>query len=113
VAWERRRKLSYCTQTRKRRGRSERVYVGRGPLALLAYHADQLLQAEGLAVAEARKAERARWKTTLAPVVEFERLTNLLSRALLLTAGFYQHDRGQCRKRGGQTHGERKRSGLP
>ena len=99
MGWEVRGARRYYTRTRRAGGRLVREYVGTGPVAEMAAAADAVRQAQRRAEAEARRAERARWETALAPLEELCLASDLLVRASLTAAGYHQHDRGEWRRR--------------
>jgi hypothetical protein len=99
MAWEKRGKSKYYTQTVRRGRRFVRRYVGGGSLARLAAQVDALLVAERRAAVQAAREERLRWRNAVEGLEELGRLMELLSRARLLVSGFRQHHRGEWRRR--------------
>ena len=90
MAWEQvgRRRYYYHNQWVK--GRSVRRYIGTGSVAEMAAAADDLRKLKRALAARERQAE--------APLLALCQLTDLLTRATLVTSGFHQHDRGTWRR---------------
>ncbi len=99
MGWEVRGRRRYYTRSRKVNGRVVREYVGAGAVGELAAAADALRRADRLAESEARRAEQARWREALAPLLELSRAADLLARTALLAAGFHQHSRSSWRRK--------------
>ena len=100
MPWEtNRRGFRYYTRTLKGNGRRLRRYFGNGPAAERAAAEDRQGRAERAAAAERRRAERAHLIQAGAPVRALSDCTDLLTRATLVAAGYWQHDRGEWRKR--------------
>ena len=101
MAWEARSRGRgrYYTRSRKVAGRVVREYIGTGPVAEIAAAADALRRADRRAALEARRAEEARWRAALTPLVELCRAADLMARATLLAAGYHRHSRSSWRKR--------------
>lgn len=74
-------------------------YIGTGLLGELAAAEGARRRVEREAAAKALKAERDRVETATMPLTEFFRVSDLLIQAALIQAGFYQHNRGEWRKR--------------
>jgi hypothetical protein len=89
----------YYFRYRKVNGRVTRQYIGTGPVAELAAAADALRRADRRAVAEALRAEQARWAEAAALLKELSCAADLLARAAFLTAGYRQHSRSSWRMR--------------
>ena len=101
MPWSQRGSRSYFYVTQRVNGRPRRVYVGAGGSAaatLAAADADQRRLAREAAARE-RHAEQARHQEVEAPLVRLCAVSDVLTRAALLTAGFHRHDRGQWRRR--------------
>ena len=99
MAWEARGSRRYYTRSKRVNGRVVREYVGTGAVAELAAAADALRRADRRAASEARRAEEARWRAALTPLVELCRAADLMARATLLAAGYHRHSRSSWRKR--------------
>ena len=99
MGWEVHGRCRFYTRSRKLAGRVVREYVGTGPVAELAAAADSLRRADRRAALEARRAEEARWRAALTPLVELCRAADLMARATLLAAGYHRHSRSSWRKR--------------
>ena len=99
MGWEARGRRRYYTRSKRVNGRVVREYVGAGPVAELAAAADALRRADRRAAMEARRAEDARWRETLAPLLELSRGADLMARAALLAGGYHRHARTWRKKR--------------
>ena len=99
MGWEPRGNGLYYFRYRKVDGRVTRQYLGAGGVAELAAAADALRRADRRAAAEARRAEDARWRAAVAPLLELSRAVDVVVRAALLAAGYRQHSRSSWRKR--------------
>ena len=101
MAWEARGSRRYYTRSKRVNGRVVREYVGAAgaPAAELAAAADGLRRLGREAAARERHAEQARHREAEAPLVRLCALSDALTRAALLAAGFHQHHRGQWRRR--------------
>ena len=99
MAWQQVGRRRYYYRNRCVQGRSVRRYVGTGPVAELAAVADDLRRLERAIAARERQAEQARRHQAEAPLAALCRLTDFLTRATFVTAGYHQHDRGAWRRR--------------
>ena len=101
MAWQEVDGRRYYYRGRRLCGRTRRLYVGAAgsPAAELAAAADHLRRLGREAAARERHAERERLRGAEAPLLDLCELTDALTRAALLAAGFRQHDRGAWRKR--------------
>ena len=84
----------YYTRTRRRNGRVVRIYIGGGIRGEEAAAEDVRRRTVRSAQVAVVKAAQEAWGAAQEPVVELTRWTDMLLRAALTTAGFYQHDRG-------------------
>jgi hypothetical protein len=98
MAMTRRGKRSYFYRSERRNGRPVRIYVGAGEVAELAAAAEDLRRLDRTIAVRQRQAEQARRQEAEAPLLELCKTTDLLVRAALTAAGFYQHSRGEWRK---------------
>ena len=98
--WDVRGEHRYYYRHRFIDGRTVRVYVGTGPEAEDAAAEDVRRRAERKARRQAERAEEARLRAADAPVTGLEEMVRLLTAAALTATGFYQHDRGEWRRRG-------------
>jgi hypothetical protein len=98
MAWEQRGKKRYYFRCRKVAGRVVREYVGSGPAAELAAAADALRRLEREIQSRERREEQAHLWEAEAPLLALCEATNVLTRAALVAAGYYQHDRGAWRR---------------
>lgn len=89
----------YYTRTRKQDGRVIREYVGRGPLAELAAETDALKRLRREEVARTWRAEREGLEAIDRSVEELYDAAEILTQAILLAAGYHQHNRGEWRKK--------------
>jgi hypothetical protein len=101
VAWERRGSKEYYYRSERRGGRPVRRYVGAAasPAATLAAADDDQRRLEREVAARERLAEQARQREVEAPLVRLCALSDVLTRAALLAAGFHRHHRGEWRRR--------------
>ena len=99
MGWEPRGNGRYYFRYRKVDGRVTRQYLGAGAVAEVAAAADALRRADRRAASEARRAEQARWRAALAPLLELSRVADLMARAALLAAGYHRHSRSSWRKK--------------
>jgi hypothetical protein len=99
MAWHQVGLRRYYNRNQNVAGRSVRRYVGTGPVAELAAAADNLRKLKRAVEAREHKAEQARWQTTQSPLLNLCTGANLLTRATLLCAGYYQHARSSWRKK--------------
>ena len=100
MAWSQRGSRSYFYVTQRVNGRPVRRYVGAAASAaatLAAADADlRRLQRE--VAARERHAEQERLREAEAPLLQLCQMTDALSRAALLAAGYRQHARGTWRR---------------
>ena len=82
-------------------GRPRTVYVGAAgsPAAELAAAAADLRRLGREAASRARHAERERLREAEGPLVRLCAVSDVLTRAALLSAGFHRHHRGPWRRR--------------
>ena len=101
MAWQVVDARKYYYRHRRVGGRPRTVYVGAAgsPAAELAAAADGLRRLGREAAARERHAEQARQREIEAPLVRLCALSDLLTRAALLAAGFHRHHRGPWRRR--------------
>ena len=100
MAWQAVDGRKYYYRHRRVGGRPRTVYVGAAgsPAAELAAAADHLRRLGREAAARESHAEQARQREVEAPLLELCELSDVLTRAALLAAGFHRHDRGQWRR---------------
>ena len=99
MGWETRRNGAYYYRARKVDGRVVKEYVGAGPLAELLATRDARERAEHRAVAEGRRAERARLAGVDDAADTADAAIEALLRASLVMAGYHRHQRGEWRRR--------------
>ena len=101
MAWQVVDGRKYYYRHRRDGGRPRTVYVGAAgsPAAELAAAADHLRRLEREAAARERHAEQARQQEAQAPLVRLCAVSDVLTRAALLSAGFHRHHRGPWRRR--------------
>jgi len=103
MGWERRpRGGSYYTRSRKVGGRVVREYVGGGLIGELAAAQDAEARAERETERAAWQAERERYAALDGALANLDAATDAATRAALAGAGYYQHHRGEWRRRGGE-----------
>jgi hypothetical protein len=101
MAWQVVDGRKYYYRHRRVDGRPRTVYVGAAGSAAaeLAAAADDLRRLGREAAARDRLAEQARQREVEDPLVRLCALSDVLTRAALLTAGFHRHHRGPWRRR--------------
>jgi hypothetical protein len=99
--WERRGNGWYYYNHRRVRGRVLKIYVGAAgdPDTQRQVALDQESRARRLAGWQQLRQAQARWQDAEAPLLQLATLSDRLSTAALCTAGFYQHQRGEWRRR--------------
>jgi hypothetical protein len=103
MGWERRTRGGlYYTRSRKVDGRVIREYVGGGLLGEFAATADAERCAVLKAQSEAWRAEQSRLDLADAPLNILREASDAMVRRSLMHAGYYQHNRGEWRKRRGK-----------
>ena len=91
----------YYTRSRKVDGRVAREYVGGGVLGELAARMDAEERRRRQEAASAWREERKSLEALDAPVEELYGVAEIFSRAVLVAAGYRQHNRGVWRMRRG------------
>jgi hypothetical protein len=101
MAWQEVDGRRYYYRGRRLCGRTRRVYVGAAddPAAELAAAADGLRRLGREAAARESHAERERLRGAEAPLVRLCAVSDVFTRAALLSAGFHRHHRGPWRRR--------------
>ncbi len=99
MGWETRKGRRYYYRASRVDGRVVKRYVGMGQLADLLGEFDAADAQRRQSEADARRAERDALNTLQRRVGEVCDLVDELTRAVLLAAGYHQHDRGEWRKR--------------
>ena len=98
MAWQQVGSKRYYYRNQCVAGRSVRRYIGTGPAAELAAAADELRKLRRVIADRELKAEQTRRHQAEAPLLALCGLTDNLTRATLVTAGYHQHDRGAWRR---------------
>jgi hypothetical protein len=98
MAWEKRGTRRYYTRTRRICGRRVREYYGNGERAEQVAAEDEYRQALRTLTRNAIKRHVSRFADADAVLSRLEGLTQRLTRASLLAAGFRQHDLGEWRR---------------
>lgn len=100
--WERRERGGlYYTRSRKVNGEVIREYVGGGVLGEIAARMDAEERQQRKEKATAWKEAREQMEALETPVEELCEAAEVLAKAILVTAGYHQHKRGEWRKRRG------------
>ena len=100
MTWESRKgRGRYYTRSSRSGGRVAREYYGRGEAAALTAKLDRVIRGQRESEAARLEALRAATAQFETPLAELCTLADMLARAVLLSAGFHQHARGQWRKR--------------
>src|SRR5688500_8892263 len=98
--WVGRRSKRYFYRSRRVGGRPVKEYVGPdGPLAEAAAAEDEQRRRQRGAEGRERRAEADQVAAAEGPLGELSDELDLLARAVLVAAGFHQHDRGEWRLR--------------
>jgi hypothetical protein len=99
MPWAQRGPHRYFFRKRKVGGRVVRRSYGRGPEAQLAAALVAQNQREREAQWARQRRERDRWETDTRTLQRLIAVSDLLMRAALLAAGYYQHQQGDWRRR--------------
>jgi hypothetical protein len=100
MGWEKRERGGlYYTRSRKVGGRVVREYVGGGILGHLAALQDAQERRRREQEAALWKKERDRLEALVAPIEQLCEVAEILSKAVLLAAGFRRHQRGEWRRK--------------
>lgn len=97
MGWEERNGSRYYYRKRREGKRVISEYVGSGPVAGLAARMDEATKAERQAKRDALRRQMAEQDAADAQIDEVCRMTETLTRAALIAAGFHLH-RGQWRR---------------
>jgi hypothetical protein len=98
MAWEQRGTKRYYSRTRRLNGRRVREYYGNGERAERAAAEDEYRRALRTLTRNAIKRHDSRFADADAILGRLEGLTQRLTRASLLAAGFRQHQHGEWRR---------------
>ena len=99
MAWSRRGNRLYYYRNMRENGKVETEYVGTGPLAELIAEMDAERRAEREVKFETWRRERDAMDAVDAQVANWWDAGTMLLKAQLYAGGYYQHDRGEWRKR--------------
>jgi hypothetical protein len=115
MAWVIRGKRRYFYQSVRVGGNYVRRYVGSGPEAERVAEEIRCRQEARFAKSDALRHDEERHAAAMAPILELFGLTDLVTKATLVSGGFHQHSRGNWRyRRNGQTSSSQHiREGLP
>ncbi len=97
MGWERRGNNTYYYRKMRTNGRVRSVYVGQGEIAALASRLDATQREEREAQQVKERQDQRAFDSLHQSIDNLARLSNLLTEAVLLAAGFHQHKR-QWRK---------------
>ncbi|MHB8736755.1 MAG: hypothetical protein ACYC6M_15740 [Terriglobales bacterium] len=98
MTWIQKGSKRYYYRSERCGARTRRRYVGCGDVAELAATTDELHRLQRAIASRERQAERERLLQAEAPLRELIEQTDLLVRAVLVAAGYHQHDRGEWRR---------------
>ena len=99
MSLEIRKSKPYYYRQRRIDGRKVRTYVGSGDVALVAAERDAKERAERAALQQSIDARQRSIANCLTPVLNADKYIHQTCRAILLDAGFHQHDRGVWTRR--------------
>jgi hypothetical protein len=99
MAWVSHGSRQYYYRTQKINGRYVCEYAGTGSAGEAAAEADAQRRLRRKEQAQQQQAEEQHWQAAVSPTDRFAEQTHLLLKALLLDAGYRQHDRGAWRRR--------------
>src|SRR5262249_48473439 len=99
MAWDRRGNRRYFYRSIRTKGRVFRQYVGMGEPAAKAAAEIEGRRARQRALAESLRSESQRHAAALAPLDELCHLTDVLTKATLISHGYHQHSRGAWRRK--------------
>jgi hypothetical protein len=99
MGWD---KGRYYTRSKKVNGRVVREYIGTGTVAELAAQMDASTRADREAKRAALRTEQEELRSLEGDLESLVELTDLVTQAALLVAGFHQHKRGEWRRRRGE-----------
>jgi len=99
MCWEKRGNNRYYFRVFKAQGQRFREYFGRGPEAEKQAALDNLRRQEKKAAQQADRDAKTQLESLEAPAASLFDLADLLGRASLVGAGFYDHHRGEWRRR--------------
>jgi hypothetical protein len=85
----------YYYRVRRLGRRVVREFCGPGPEGELAAALDRQKRVQR----EARQAERRAWEAACGPLAELAAVANLLTNAVLLSAGYHRHHQGEWRRK--------------
>ena len=90
---------SYYYRARRVNGRIVRTYVGAGDVALAAAQADADERARLVALRRAVDERQQQISAAIAPARQANDYLDSLTKAILIDAGYYRHDRGKWKLR--------------
>jgi hypothetical protein len=100
MSWETRSNgKRYYTRSSRVNGRIRREYVGGGQLGEFVAKLDELDRESRLLEAESIRQARQEATRIDESLADFETLAESVGRAMLIAAGYHQHNRGEWRKR--------------
>jgi hypothetical protein len=105
MGWGIRGNQRYYYRAKKVNGKCVQTYFGNGPVAEIEAEIDAQDRLLRIAKIEAHQNVRARLRTADEPLLALGSITDLVSKATLVTAGYYQHDGGEWRIRRIEGHG--------
>ena len=97
MAWEQKNGCRFYTHSYRLNGRVKRRYYGTGAIGGLAEAVMEMRRTSRKTTTAARQANQQTWDAATGRLRDFIAATDDLIAATLLTAGYYQHDRGEWR----------------
>lgn len=96
----------YYTRSRRENGRVVREYVGGGLVGQYASQLDAIERDKRLTQRECERIRRKETEVRDRELENLEELADLVVRAVLASAGFHRHHRGEWRKRRGRSEAD-------
>jgi hypothetical protein len=89
----------YYVRRKRIKGKRHHEYFGKGPRAEKAAAEDAQKRQEQLALIHRRNLDREAWHQGTNPLEQLTDIATSLMKSALLSAGYYQHDKGEWRRK--------------